>query len=254
MDFREYDALLRTGGIQPNFFIADAYLSAQGWPILTEDKRVCVRDEEGQLAFPPVSSVGGFLVNADEPVRVDFEGYDPPALTPEFFDYEFIYRADAFRDLGGGRFRTFRKNTRNFMKKNPDWKYRLVDGAAAAELFVLWLQESQVEIAEEPSVIVRYLLNNPVWGLLVYGKLVGFNAWDGNYRFTNYRYGFGLRSEPYSSELLRRVFYERLPAGTLVNDGGTLGSAGLERFKRKLNPHWVLERRSWGMDADARGD
>jgi len=48
-------------------------------------------------------------------------------------------------------------------------------------------------------------------------------------------------------EYLRLQFYQALEPDTLVNDGGALGSEGLERFKRKLNPVEVRERRSWNV-------
>jgi len=67
--------------------------------------------------------------------------------------------------------------------------------------------------------------------------LVGLNVWDENYAFVNYRLCID-NGEPYLQEFLRYLFYTQdvLATERWVNDGGSLGREGLERFKLKLNP------------------
>ena len=244
MNYPQYEALLQKGGIQPNFFISEPYFDVNEWVIEVEGRKACVRGD-GDLLFPPVLS-SGKLGRTDEPIWVDFEGYQIKNRQPSFFDHEFIYCSDDFEKLDGGRFATFRKNCRRFRRKfERKWSYSEVKREKAAELFLDWMIDG-IDYVEAPETIVDYLLAaDNIIGLFIGKELIGFNSWDSNFQFLNFRYSFTLRRENYASEFLRLCFYRNLPKGTLVNDGGTLGSPGLERFKRKLNPREVRRRQTW---------
>ena len=152
------------------------YLESSDWTVGNGE----VRDEEGYV-FLPVKN-GKTL---DLPCLVDFEDHRTE-LPTRFFDYEFIYEARTFDDLSGGRFKTFRKNCRRM----EGVIYRPITSNAALDLFGEWVEER--EEVEDLWTIVRYLERASPWGLFVRDKLVGFNAWDSNWKFTNYRYAFTL--------------------------------------------------------------
>ena len=222
---------LRRAGVEPNHFIAPEYLAATDWTITNG----MVLDEEG-FVFPPL--VNGGLVGAQ--CLVDFEGLET-SRPRRFFDYEFIYRAGSFRDLSGGALKTFRKNCRRIEAQDPT--YKSVSSSQALDVFLEWAEGKTVE---DLHTIVRYLDHAKPEGLFVGKQLVGFNAWDCNWRFINFRYSFTFGEERGLSEYLRLMFYLSLPETALVNDGGALGSEGLERFKRKLGPVEVRRRSSIG--------
>jgi hypothetical protein len=211
--------------------MAEAYLNATDWRI----EGLRVSDEDG-LIFPDFGSSQQL-----DPCMVDVEGYTAPKLTSRFFDYEFIYRAGDFADLTGGARKVLRKNHRHIKQLAP--VYRPLSPKQAVGLFLEWLEG--VEIYHDLDTTLAYLQTTPTNGLFLNDRLVGLNAADSNWSFVNYRYCFALPVERGLSEYMRVLFYQRLPAQTLVNDGGSLGNAGLERFKRKLLPAAVYRRYSW---------
>jgi hypothetical protein len=168
----------------------------------------------------------------------DFEGYQGAGVS-HFWDYEFIYRAGDFNTLDGGKWKTFRKNVRKVANQDP--VYRPFNTLEAMEILVDWADEKGY--VDDFETMLDYLPTVQCWGLTIEGRPVGFNAWDRNWRFVNYRYC--ITRVPYVSEYLRLMFYNSFPDDTMVNDGGTLGYAELERFKRKLNPREIRIRREW---------
>jgi len=79
-------------------------------------------------------------------------------------------------------------------------------------------------------------------------QLMAINAWDENWEFINYRVCIVRQNEPFLDEFVRWLFYtdsQIQSSGKLVNDGGTLGSPGLERFKDKMNPYRKRITHSW---------
>jgi len=240
----DYVTLLHEAGVEPNFFISVPYLSATSWKFTVSipDRWGEVRDCGG-FVFPPLRL--GYCNH--DPCLVDFPGFEPTRLTRKFFDYEFIYRAGDFLDLSGGERKTFRKNCARVDRLGAE--YKPIDWWMAQNMLAAWLEDrvgdrESIEF-DDFATVWRYIedAEDNLMGAFVNGRLVGFNAWDNNWRFVNFRYSFAL--EPYISEWLRLQFYRALPPDTLVNDGGSLGRSGLERFKRKLLPVEVRERWSW---------
>lgn len=220
---RDYLGIVRGMGVSPNFSLSIPYLRSSGWRI--EGGRVS--DGQGFI-FPPIE--GGEWTH--EPCMVDFEGYAGP-LEKAFFDYEFIYDPRSFDDLSGGGFKVFRKNVKRIRSLDPE--YRPVEPLDAIGFFLDWLEEKGE--VYEPEVVIRYLEDSSPWGLWDGKRLLGFNAWDYNWEFVNFRYSFAVRG---AAEYLRLMFYRS--QSLMVNDGGSLGSEGLERFKRKLKPKIVRRR------------
>jgi hypothetical protein len=75
---------------------------------------------------------------------------------------------------------------------------------------------------------------------LYYGnQIVAMNVWDENYKYINYRFCLVKSDERYLDEFCRFLFYTDMDVyfqRKLINDGGVLGSSGLEFFKDKMNP------------------
>ena len=77
---------------------------------------------------------------------------------------------------------------------------------------------------------------------------MAINAWDVNWKYINYRVCMVRENEPFLDEFARWLFYtdpDIIKVNKLINDGGTLGCKGLERFKDKMNPKKKVEMYSW---------
>lgn len=197
--------------------------------------------------IPPISMTKPTLFHGSK-CLLDSEGFKWGVTGHYFWDYEYVYCPSDVIDLNGSHKSTFRKNVSRFASKNCN-SFVSISGKKASNFFIYWLQrvKNEMEIFE-PEVINHYLLssvNN--MGLFILDRLVGVVSWDENYKFINFRYCFSLRDVPYTDEFLRYSFYEFINSyrkGKLVNDGGSLGSEGLERLKRKLCPCLVYKRYS----------
>jgi len=130
------------------------------------------------------------------------------------------------------------------MGKNDLVYRRMVSKDIESVLGVLedWAGDRTRESEEihDSTTIVEALCSIPMNAkvLVLRDDLVGFNVWDENYKYINFRYSFG-RGLPYLSEYLRWAFYtdwDVLSSRKLVNDGGSLDSSSLHKFKERLGP------------------
>lgn len=234
---REVESLLQRSRTPPNFYLSDRLWEAAGYKAERVGASVVVWTEDG-LLFPPIT-VWGELTPAFFPVFVDFEGYRGNGEA-KLLDHEYIYNPASFLDLSGGARKVFRKNVHRFEREHPGWEYRVIDGAP--EFLPVWLEQSGAEEFYGPEVALQYL-RGEVEALFVRGKLVGVNAYDTNFAYTNFRYSFALR-EFGASEFLRWQFFLH-HQGRLVHDGGDLGCPSLAEFKMKLGPVEVRTRMGW---------
>jgi hypothetical protein len=243
--------------IEPNFYISLPYLVLSNTYCYTDKGWLWIEDEEWCL-FPPLPHLNNYTPNAgDYPqknVWSDFYNYHP--LTPQmgFLDWEYLYDSHRFNHMEGGPWEAFRKNSRKWSRKNEYWSYTSVCSSTAecALLVGKWL-ENKIEVAQDAELIVKCALE-PVGGIrkkYLYnnnGKLVAMNVWDENYKYINYRLCIVSPHEDFLDEFTRLLFYtdaEIQVTGKFINDGGTLGNAGLEFFKNKLNPLRKREVHSW---------
>ena len=162
---------------------------------------------------------------------------------PETLDFNFIYDPKRFQTMEGNAFQVFRKNSRKFPRRNPDWELeyrRVTNEECLDEAFISWL-ENKDRTVHDSSTILNYLQAGENRKVLVNkksGEIYGFNIWDENYFYINYRYCF-CQPLPFLSEYMRLLFYqdqEILQRNKLVNDGGILDDNSLYVFKKKLNP------------------
>jgi hypothetical protein len=206
--------------------------------------------------LPLVSGIHFFEDHPDLPIWSDYHDWvyaTNYGYQKQFLDYEYLYDSKAFLDLSGGRWNTFRKNSRKWLKGHDKWVYTdvLRLGSSLEELIGEWLEKKQ-ETVQDGEFIIKYLLDvNPdihCKYLYADNRLFAVNAWDENYRYINYRFCIVRPDEPWLEEFVRLLFYtdqEIQNTGKLVNDGGVVGSVGLERFKEKLNPYSKRNVYSW---------
>ena len=250
--------------ISPNFWCSAEYIHrARLSEILQSWNRwlsIEATETDRAVMFPIIDVLNGCLTNDKREIWADFEGWEGEGLKPEFLDYEYIYNPKEFLTLTGGKWATFRKNSRKFPSRfkgslRYDWVQIYSHHFSNSEesltgLLLRWLagQGENTEIYDD-EVMLDYLKNG--WNRKILwdedGSIHGINIWDENYKYINFRYCF-CRKEEFLSEYMRLLFYtdpyiqER---NKLVNDGGTLDNPDLKFFKDKLNPLKVREVRSW---------
>ncbi len=239
MDFFSFEKELQRRSITPNFFISKNYFEASKLVILEENNKMVVRDSDGVIKFPVID------LNSDNFVtelgcETDFEEFEGNGKK-SFFDKEYFYKADRFKDLKGGKFKVFRKNCNKLSKWGTEYK-KVDDEDLVVSCFEQWASDK--EIFDLETIISYLFISDTIKGLFYKGELLGFNLWDSNYKFINYRYCFDGGKIKFLNEYLRLNFYLDM-SNKVVNDGGVLGSESLKRFKDKLNPVSIKERYSW---------
>lgn len=242
----------RSLNVEPNFYLSESYLYAvqakcyeyQEWMWLEADE---------WILFPPVSTSSPIHFPLPNRIWSDFYGWKDNTLTPEFLDWEYLFDPLHFNHMEGGRWETYRKNIRKWPRANPDWTYgsKSVPVDDLANLFADWL-EKKMGVAEDAPLLADYLLGEipGVYhkGLFKNGILMAVNAWDENWKYINFRICIIRPEEPYLDEFARFQFYTDpyiQQLNKIVNDGGTVNSLGLERFKDKMNPIRKRKVYSW---------
>lgn len=256
-------ALLALARVVPNFVCSVGYLFAAGAKVEEEKGALVVRIPgdvvgEWEILLPPVGMArdvygkGEGVVFPSAEILWDFEGYDPgPGYVREFWDHEFIYDPYRFNDLSGGNWKVFRKNVRRFERTHAPLHVQ-ASRTKVYGFWLEWLESQEGTYIDDLDAINNYLITGQGYrsALEVDGKLVGVNVWDENYKYINFRYCFSLPEYKYANEFQRLTFYTSprvTISGKQVNDGGSLGSQSLYRFKSKLNPVEIRERFSWQL-------
>ena len=245
--------------IIPNFFISDPYLFLNNVKIKLSNGWVWIEDEEW-LLFPPISLTNSInhhcpFIFKLKPVWSDFEFLQPTNLIQkEFLDWEYIFNPIHFNYLSGGKWETYRKNIRKWPKSHANWEYRWDYSGTTNDirlLLVEWIEEREKDI-QDCDLIVSYILGNMLGIYIKYlyhnNELYAINVWDENWHYINYRFCIIKKGQPFLDEFARYLFYtdpDIQQKQKLVNDGGSLDSEGLERFKDKLNPVKKRKVYSW---------
>jgi len=235
--------------VVPNFYMSEAYFDYARLIEHSDKDRVWV-EGNGWCVFPPLP----YPIDFDENIWCDMGGLCPPDwYQKKELDWEYIFDPWDFNDMTGGKWNTFRKNVRKWPRGNPNHAYlsELLDNLSAEHLMGEWLEE-RMESAQDADIMIKMALDHHpnVRHMYLYRgrELVGINVFDWNYRYINYRLCIVKPGERFLDEYLRFLFYTNsdiLLSGMLVNDGGTLGREGLERFKDKMNPKIKRKRYSW---------
>jgi hypothetical protein len=248
-----YLTLIEQHTILPNFFISETYLNRPDFVWKYIDGWVWI-EENGQVVFPPLPIYSEYEWEK-LPVDNFWCGFISPDMdygNQEFLDYNYLYDPKNFCDLSGSKWTTFRKNYKKFPNRNPGWKYSTtVERSKVYALLDKWLM-ARIDTAEDSEFIIDTILKPSPQDYIRYlhdgkGNLVAINYADENYMYINYRFLICDRT-PFADEFARYCFYTDPYIGyknKLVNDGGTLGNEGLEKFKDKLNPVEKIKLYSW---------
>lgn len=238
--------------IIPNFWLSREYLSIQDVKVKDNGKAIWIMEGEW-CVFPPLPLNSRQLNDGDcPPLRIwsDFENFSV-GRPLDFLDWEYTYNSCHFRTMSGKKWAVFRKNSRKW-PKGKEWSYTWQSAPenAVEDLLLKWLKrKSDEDIHDEDSML--WFLTRGTMRAFLYDRdrLVGINVWDALAPYLMYRYCVTDPDEPFLNEFARLLFYQSMP-GVLVIDGGSLGNAGLERFKDKLNPikkrkvcSWVINKR-----------
>ncbi len=233
---------------EPNFYVSEPYLILHKVFCFKQNNWVWC-EGDGWCIFPPV-----FMGTENEtsvcPVELDiwcdWEGYSHNTYAKQVFDYEYIFCPESFTRMIGGKWETFRKNSKKWARNNPNHVVTMHEPTISSKsnLILNWIESHQLLV--DGDFIIDYLLQKKNKGInfqYVYkgAELVGINAWDINWKYINYRMCIASPNEHYLNEYLRWNFYTYIAKtkcyiGYKVNDGGTLGDKGIEKFKDKLQP------------------
>ena len=253
-----YLELLENLRINPNFYVSEPYLNISRATCFEEDGW-CWIEADGWCLFPPLQ----LCPFKDFPKKKIWSNFDDVkntyevwinGFTGQFLDLEYIYDPKRFLDLKGGLWATFRKNINKWPREHENWiYYDHLDWFAGGVLIAEWLNNKS-ETVQDAHLLTQfcYLSDDPnIHRRCLYDEyenLVAINVWDENYKFINYRFCIVKQDVPYLDEFARWLFYtdsEIQRSGKLINDGGVLGSEGLERYKDKLNPLHKRKVFSW---------
>lgn len=248
-----YLEILEKLKIIPNFFISESYLNFHKEIELWKRWDLVYAVSGDALIFPPVviptkNNTAFYGLSHYKEIWCDWESKpymvedwsNKPVL---FLDWEYIYDPKHFMDLSGGKWKTFRKNINKWPSRNSDFIYtdKRPDPYKIADLLLKWINNR--EVVYDAEYLVELATNDKITDVFItylYKRdrtLVAMNIADQNWFYINYRWCITDPDEPYLEEFTRLLFYRSMiNMGKLVNDGGSLGYPGLERFKDKLNP------------------
>lgn len=256
---QRYLELAEKRGIDPNFYLSEAYLNFSGAKTVEDNGWLRVLGDGWQV-LPP-------LPIEDPPEAFQWEGqhhgirvwsdyfYTPfPMIgSNQFLDYEYLFNSLSFNDLRGGSWEVYRKNVRKWPKSHENWSYsNTCDKNQIDYLLADWL-EARKETVQDIAVILQFVRKSTpgVGRKFLFDSdyhLYAINVWDENYQYINYRFCVVRPGEPFLDEFARYLFYtdpEIQGKSKLVNDGGVLDSPGLEHFKDKLHPMRKRKVYSW---------
>lgn len=258
-EIRRYLTRSKELGVIPNFFMSEPYLELskirsqerEGW-IWLQDKYWTLfpalpLHEAKFEPFPedfPIQRIWALFSNDFVPINDHYH----------FLDWQYLFRPTDFLNMEGSRWEVFRKNSRKWSNRNPGWYYTETPPTSsdAGELIAEWLDRKRNDV-HDGELLARFAFFEdglPIFRKYLYnksGELVGINAWDENWMFINYRVCI-VREDPFLDEFIRLLFYtdeKVIGMNKIVNDGGTLGHEGLQRFKDKMNPFEKHKIYSW---------
>ncbi len=251
-----YWEAVKKQNLLPNFWMTDEYIEKAGL-VWYRDSGWCGWTDPMDIGwfFPSLNSQGQF-VTEESNIYSGFlqEGPIYKCINEELLDYQYIYDPSEFLTLEGHKWKAFRKILKQYrasthaellyLKIAPGYDYPLMINTSTftkdiTELLLKWAGEKEFF---DNEVMIKYALEGENrWGLFADGKLVGLNIWDENFQFINYRYCIDNGTHGLN-RYLRHQFYTHpsiLSKQKYINDGGSLGDAGLREFKLRLNPHEV---------------
>ena len=244
---QDYLTKLEQCQIDPNFFTSLAYLYLSKVQVYSFQDWMWMEDDEW-IVLPPVSDkVNNKALSWNKPIWAGFLNHSIEGFKiGSFLDWQFTFDPIHFNELGGKDWKVYRKNIRKYPTRNGSWEYVNTPlNNEALDLVNQWVGEKINDILDVELLYSYALEDHTKIGVhkhYLYDKsqhLIAINIWDENYRYINFRYCIVRPDIPFLDEFARYLFYthpEIQQQGKLVNDGGSLGNVGLERFKDKMNP------------------
>jgi hypothetical protein len=239
-----YSAILENSGLLPNFWCSEEYWKLGGWTAYCENGCYWL-EEDGKHVLPTFRRDGSLR---EEECWADFPYTEAPkGLQKEFLDYNYWYRASDFQTMEGSKWAVFRKNCRKWPRRNPDHEWIRGPYFVSPLLALVERWAEKHETVHDDDLLWAYMNRAHNNCFLKYeGRIVAWMSWDHNFRATNFRWLIIEPGQPFLDEYCRWYFYNHLvPPQSMVNDGGVLDSAGLEKMKDKLNPAFKFPIYSW---------
>jgi hypothetical protein len=211
-----------------------------GWEVIQEGDFFHVVDSEGVYMLPGITMDG---VISEKPYWSGFGG-----SPGEFLDHEFIYHPFPpdinITNLPGNKYKTYRKNVRKFLKDNEPLELLEIGNFRYIEhIMEEWANSKGEPEIHDGDAMIRILTNDPLLLYIYSGnRCLGFIVYDINYKYVNFRYCFVNPNYWGLSEYARLLFHQFVGSRfctLLINDGGSLGSEQLYRFKKRLNPYQI---------------
>jgi len=203
---------------------------------------------DGVYFIPPFTSQN----DVTDVVWMDYEGYVGKG-EKKFADFEYIYNPVDIINMKGRKYHVFRHNINKFREKNYQIEYREGSKDDIHEIGEKWLIGQHRTKKDMPVESWIFFAEDFLNGKVLYldGEPVAFNLWDIGLKYVHFMVNCSDPDIEFLNEYSRYLFYldisTRYP-NMLVNDGGTLGSEGLRRYKNKLNPVAIRSRYSWGLN------
>lgn len=230
--------------IFPNFYCSLEYFEKANWKVKSDGgHNIQIVDSDDAPMLPAISlKEGKCNINLDKEYMAGFSGLTSRG---KFHDYEFIYDPKEFLSIEGGRWKMTRKNIRwakldigksLYVSENPG----NFDEKDIQNFLEKWGEK--YENIYDPETLIKYILsgNNRIFFSGEKNKeLFGIIAYDGNFNYINFRYCIVKEGIRGLSDLMRVLFYQMISAcyrNKLVNDGGSLDSDTLHKYKARLNP------------------
>lgn len=251
IDPRDYWTAIRNVDRVPNFWMTPEYARKADLVWVNDDNLWGWFEKGEQGWFLPPLGPEGFRY--DRQVWAGFaSGW---SYQGDFLDEQYLYDARKFLNLKGKHWATFRKNIRKYPARTKGkLEYEFIrPNDHEDQVEKLLMEWSEGRELNGPDTLIRFCLRGMRrWGLFNDGILVGLNVADANHRHGIYRYCLD-DGTPFLNEYLRYCFFTSTWAQRCVwiNDGGSLGSKKLARFKKKLNPVAVYKVHSY---YDPRGE
>jgi hypothetical protein len=227
----------------PNFFLSEKYLEFSQVKCLESDNQIWIEDEEWML-FPPLSCDNREIqkIVCEKNIWSTFGNSKFSNYQCEFLDYNYIFNPSRFDCLKGNNWEIYRKNIKKWPRRNENWKYdwNCKDDKEVNLLVGNWM-EKKINELEDFNILINFIFDKKIERKYLYNnnQLVAINAWDENHVYVNYRICIIKKEQSFLSEFVRYLFYTDpfiRSKNKLINDGGSLGYDGLERFKDKMNP------------------
>lgn len=247
----KYLDMLAQFNIEPNFECSQEYFSAAGWTEHIQQGKIKVMDKEGCQMLPSLDVQSGKILN--DPCFIGLPNMSKEISVGPLLDQEFIYAGLPHDfDFAGGPWKTTRKNMRKAEKElggilgfelvqpyEEQGKYQVLQ-AAIEKMLIDWGGNRDMFA---PDLFCHFALNgqNRIIVRTPEKMIVALLAWDGNYKYVNFRVCLTAPVDGLSDWCrikFRQIIGRKFPKH-LINDGGVCKNPTLLKYKKRLCPEKI---------------